>query len=129
MLTETGRHSFPSPVEIPALMDDFASWLGAADGGPDTAAFTAHRRLVGTHPSNDGNGRTARLVMNLVLIRAAYPPIAIRPEDRPAYIAALQRVQAGGGSKAFERPLYELLDATLEETIGALREAVSAPPP
>jgi len=44
-------------------------------------------RLVGQGsspeiPFNDGNGRTARLLMNLILIRAGYPPIAVRPEDR-----------------------------------------------
>jgi hypothetical protein len=48
----------------------------------------------GYPPFNDGNGRTAWLLMNLVLIRAGYPPIAVRPEDRLAYIRALQ-AQAG----------------------------------
>lgn len=83
--TETGRHSFPSPSEVPALMGDFADWLGAASDTPGTA-FSAHRRLVDIHPFNDGNGRTARLLMNLILIRGGYPPIAVRPEDRPEYI-------------------------------------------
>ncbi len=66
--TETGRYEFPSPAEIPALMGDFAKWLNAAPDTPETA-FTAHRCLVDIHPFNDGNGRTARLLMNLVLIR------------------------------------------------------------
>lgn len=58
--TETGRHEFPSPAEIPALMGDFAEWLR---GTPATAkaAFTAHLRLVSIHPFNDGNWRSARL--------------------------------------------------------------------
>src|ERR1019366_5757497 len=43
--TETGRHAFPSPVEIPSLMGDFAVWLGTASDTHDTA-FTAHRGLV-----------------------------------------------------------------------------------
>jgi Fic family protein len=43
--TETGRHVFPSPAEIPSLMSDFAAWLRAAADSPE-AAFTAHRRLV-----------------------------------------------------------------------------------
>ena len=49
--TETGRYSFPSPAEIPALMGDFAGWLGIAHHTPDTA-FAAHRRLVEIHPFN-----------------------------------------------------------------------------
>src|ERR1022692_1537330 len=47
--TETGRHVFPSPAEIPALMGEFAGWLRAAADTPATA-FEAHRRLVGVHP-------------------------------------------------------------------------------
>ena len=103
-------------------MGDFAKWLTAAPDTPE-AAFTAHRRLVDIHPFNDGNGRTARLVMNLILIRGGYPPVAVRPEDRPAYIRALQRSQAGQGSEAFDTLLYERLDATLGEYLSALKEA------
>jgi Fic family protein len=40
----------------------------------------------------DGNGRTARLLMNLMLLRGGYPPIAIRPEDRKTYLDALEEV-------------------------------------
>ena len=117
--TETGRHTFPSPAEIPALMDDLAAWLRTAPGTP-TTAFTAHRRLVDIHPFNDGNGRVARLLMNLILIRAGYPPVPIRPEDRPAYIRALQEAQSGAGTESFDALLYERLNATLDDYLGAL---------
>jgi Fic family protein len=124
--TEAGRHRFPSPAEIPAFMGDFAVWLGGAPDAPETA-FTAHRRLVDIHPFNDGNGRTARLLMNLILIRGGYPPIAVRPEDRLSYIRALQQAQAGQGTEPFDRLLYERLDATMEEYLSALGEARSIP--
>jgi Fic family protein len=117
--TETGRHAFPPPAEVPALMGDFAAWLRGASNTPGTA-FEAHRRLVDIHPFNDGNGRTARLLMNLILIRGGYPPIAVRPEDRLAYTRALQQSQAGEGTESFNRLLYERLDATLEEYLTAL---------
>jgi len=120
--TETGRHTFPSPAEVPGLMGDFAAWLRAAPYTPEVA-FTAHRRLAGIHPFNDGNGRTARLRMNLILIRGGYPPIAVRPEDRLEYIRSLQDEQAGQGSERFDRLLYERLDATLGEYLGVLQEA------
>jgi Fic family protein len=71
--------------QIPPLMSDFAAWLKEQPDTPETA-FTAHLRLVSIHPFNDGNGRSARLLMNLILIRAGYPPIAVRPEDRLGYI-------------------------------------------
>ena len=123
VLTDAGRHGFPSPAEVPALMGDFAAWLRTAPDTPETG-FAAHRRLVEIHPFNDGNGRTARLLMNLILIRGGYPPVAVRPEDRPAYLRALQQAQAGEGTEAFDRLLYERLDATLEEALSALREAI-----
>src|ERR1022692_440671 len=119
--TETGRHAFPSPAEIPALMGDFGAWIGSAPDTPE-AAFAAHRRLVDIHPFNDGNGRTARLLMNLILIRGGYPPIAVRPEDRPTYIRALQQAQAGQGTESFNTLLYERLDATLGEYLDAFKQ-------
>jgi Fic family protein len=124
--TDSGRHHLPSSAQVPPLMGDFAQWLGAASATPETA-FTAHRRLVEIHPFNDGTGRTARLLMNLVLLRGSYPPVAVRPQDRPAYIEALQHAQAGRGSEPFEKLLYERLDATLGECLNALQEALTEP--
>ena len=124
VLTEAGRHAFPSPAEVPALMGAFAAWLSTVSDTP-SAAFDAHRRLVDIHPFNDGNGRTARLLMNLILLRCGYPPVSIRPDDRPAYIDALQQAQAGQGHEAFDRLLLERLNMALKDTIGAARDAVT----
>jgi Fic family protein len=123
VVTDAGRRAFPSAAEVPALMGACAAWLRDAPDTPETA-FTAHRRLVNIHPFNDGNGRTARLLMNLLLIRGGYPPVAVRPADRAAYIEALQ-TQADDAGKAFERLLHERLDATLDDYVSALREAVA----
>lgn len=123
VLTDAGRHAFPSPAEVPALMGDFAAWLAAAPPTPESA-FTAHLRLVTIHPFNDGNGRTARLLMNLLLLRGGWPPVALRPAERPAYIAALQAHQAGGGETAFMRLMAARLEATLDEMLAALRQAM-----
>ena len=93
---------------------------------PETA-FAAHRRLVDIHPFNGGNGRTARLLMNLLLIRGDYPPVAVRPQDRLRYLQALQEAQAGRGDEPFQRLLYERLDATLDEYLVALNNALPRP--
>jgi Fic family protein len=122
--TETGRHMFPPPAEVPPLMNDFATWLRTAPNTPETA-FTAHRRLVDIHPFNDGNGRTARLLMNLVLLRGGYPPVAVRPEDRLEYIHSLAQEQAGGSAGRFNTLLYQRLDATLGEYLSAFEEALT----
>ncbi|WP_420962177.1 Fic family protein [Brucella sp. IR073] len=123
--TGSGPHQFPSPAEVPVMMRDFVHWLEQAGDEPETA-FEAHRRLVAIHPFNDGNGRTARLLMNLILIRGGYPPIAIRPEDRPAYIAALEEGQAGQGYEAFDRLMFSRLDQTLDLYLSAVTESFSS---
>jgi Fic family protein len=99
--TDSGRHHFPSPAEVPSLVGELAQRLDTAAANSETA-FAAHRRLVEIHPFNDGNGRTARLLMNLVRLRCGYPPVAVRPQDRPAYIGASQDAQAGRGSERFD---------------------------
>ncbi|MGC2524849.1 MAG: Fic family protein [Stellaceae bacterium] len=123
-LTDAGRHDFPPPADVPALMGDFAGWFAMAPATPETA-FAAHWRLVEIHPFNDGNGRTARLLMNLLLIRGGYPPVAVRPQDRAAYLQALQEAQAGPGMASFDRLLYQRLDATLCEYLAAARAALA----
>ena len=128
VLTDNGRHAFPSPAEIPSLVGDFAAWLRTAPNTPETT-FDAHRRLVQIHPFNDGNGRTARLLMNLILIRGGYPPVAVRPVDRLVYIQALQDDQTGSGQDAFNLLLYQRLDTTLTDYLTALHQALPATDP
>lgn len=120
--TDAGLRRFPAPVDVPALMESFCRWLRDAPDAPETA-FRAHRDLVAIHPFNDGNGRTARLLMNLVLARGGYPPVAVRPEDRPAYIAALETAQQGGGHADFDALLFDRLDRTLDIYLAAARQA------
>jgi Fic family protein len=109
----------PSPFELPAMMQEFGVWLEAADRSPE-AAFDAHERLVTIHPFSDGNGRTARLLMNLLLLRAGYPALVILPEDRPAYHDSLHAVQTGGDRKAWHEFMYERLRKSLEHTLRVL---------
>ncbi len=119
ILTDAGRLAFPSPAEIPALMAGFAAWLAQVPSAPQSA-FDAHRRLVDIHPFDDGNGRTARLLMNLLLLRGGNPPLAIRPVDRVEYLGALQN-----RTDAFDTLLYRRLDETLDEYLAA---ATMVPP-
>jgi hypothetical protein len=69
--------------------------------------------------------------MNLWLLREAYPPIAVRPEDRKTYLDALERGSLAVDLGPFQRFMHERLDATLAEYLTALQEALPCrfPPP
>jgi Fic family protein len=117
------RVVFPNPLKIPPLMEELGVWLASAPSEP-SAAFEAHFRLAAIHPFSDGNGRTARLLMNLMLIRGGYPPVAVRPEDRKRYLDTLEQGSLTGDLLPFQTFMHERLDATLEEYLNALREVL-----
>jgi Fic family protein len=112
---------FPNAVKIPQLMKEFGEWLDSADAEPP-GCFDAHFRLVAIHPFADGNGRTARLLMNLLLLRAGYPPVSVRPEHRKTYLDTLEHASIREDLRPFHTFLYERLDATLTEYLKALEE-------
>ena len=110
---------FPNPLKVPRLMEAFGHWLAAAPGTP-TRAFEAHFRLTAIHPFSDGNGRAARLMMNLMLLRVGYPPVPVGPADRKAYLDALETASLTDDLGPFQRFMHERLEATLEDYLGAL---------
>lgn len=85
----------PAAEDVPQCMASFAAELTERQGGlhPVELATYAHRRLVDIHPFQDGNGRTARLLMNLILINRGYCIVTIPPVLRHDYIVALQQAQ------------------------------------
>ena len=114
----------PMPAAIPALMGEFTAWLVGSPAQPETA-FTAHARLVAIHPFSDGNGRTARLLMNLLLIQAGYPPLIIAPEHRAAYIDALQAMQLGDDPAPYRDFMTERLAASLDHHLAMLKRTAN----
>lgn len=113
---------FPNPMKIPDLMADLGAWLETAEPSLETA-FDAHFRITAIHPFADGNGRTARLLMNLVLLRAGYPPVAIRPEDRAGYLAALETGSTTDDLAPYRSLMSHRLAETLAAYVAALQES------
>lgn len=122
METDRGVVDFPAPDGIATHISEFCTWLAAMAEEP-VFAFDAHLRLMKIHPFNDGNGRAARLLMNLVLARAGYPIVAIRPEDRAAYRDTIATAVRGGGDAAFRELMFRRLDETLDTYLAAARRA------
>jgi Fic family protein len=98
--TSTGEvHYYAMPEETPAQMGDLMAWYRSeTESGalhPLLLAATFHYRFVAIHPFDDGNGRMARLLMNLLLMQYGYVPIVIRLESRGDYLLALETADAG----------------------------------
>jgi hypothetical protein len=105
----------PNPRKVPDLMTEFCSWLRTrSDLHPVAFAAEAHYRLVSIHPFIDGNGRTARLLMNLLLLQRGYPPAIIRPRDRVAYLGGLETAQLGGSKTAYETLVTRAVERSLD---------------
>ena len=96
------RVVLPNPAKVAVLMSDFLRDLLAMAGShPVEIAAEAHYRLVTIHPFIDGNGRTARLMMNLILLQNGYPPALIRTRDRVPYLKSLEQAQLGGSKEDY----------------------------
>ena len=117
---------FPNAAKIPQLMKDYGDWLAKAEPEP-AKSFDAHFRLA-AHPFSDGNGRTARLLMNLRLLRERYPPVAVPPEDRKTYLETLEYASTRDDIKPFQKFMHQRLDVTLGEYLIALQEALPPEP-
>lgn len=82
----------PPPSEVPYRMKKLAEWLQTQQGvNPVKLASDLHYRFVVIHPFIDGNGRTARLLMNLVLLSSGYPVAIIKTEEREVYMSAIEK--------------------------------------
>lgn len=121
----------PSWVLVPAELD---SWLadvnrlavrtpGFADGLAEL-----HCRFEQTHPFLDGNGRTGRLVLNLILVRLGYPPAIIYKRQRTEYLRALRRADAGDSGSLGELLARAILDNLYKFVVPAVAGPVRLVP-
>ena len=103
---------FPPPTQVPDLMKAFVEECALAlqRMHPLEFAAWAHIRLVTIHPFVDGNGRTARLLMNLVLLKNGYVIASIPPILRRDYLSATQ-----AGNKGDMQPFVSLLSQMVYE--------------
>lgn len=105
-------HEPPQPYLVPKLMEDlFISYEEEKDQKhPAALAAHMHERLVTIHPFRDGNGRMARLVMNLLLLRHGYP-IAIIAGDVEARLAYYRALDIPNALAVNENPGFQTLVA------------------
>jgi Fic family protein len=112
---------FPNSAKVPQLMDEFIAWLQRTQEHPAKVAADAHLKLVAIHPFTDGNGRTARLLMNLLLLQRGYPVAIISKEERKEYIDSLEKSD-NNGADDFYAIIYKAIEKSLDGYLKAVEE-------
>ena len=103
----------PNPLKVPELMKRFSEKL---DQKKDSIlkAIEAHYKLVEIHPFVDGNGRTARLLMSLILLRSQIFPILIQPKERKRYLSHISERNLKGKIFPYYNYMLKLLYKSLK---------------
>jgi Fic family protein len=135
----TGATFMPPPSsQVKPRIDELLKWLrkNPDELTPIELAAVFHHRFVQIHPFSEGNGRTARLLMNALLMKAGYPFIATVPKlDRQKYLKTLAEADSGNTSsfmnfiaRCAEKALDMYLDALEEPEMLTLAEASKITP-
>ena len=115
-------HIPPNWVKIPDAMEGFTKWLdqGCEGEHPIVFAAKAHVSLVEIHPFIDGNGRVSRMLVNLLLMRAGYPPALYSSTERAQYLESLERAHTEGTIEDFVRITAQAVETMLDEYLEIL---------
>ena len=108
------RHVLPRPEKVQDLMEEFVKIINNIDIHPIKQAALFHFGFTHIHPFTDGNGRTARLLMNLMLLRDKYPITIIPLEKRGIYINALEKASVQHNGKDFLSFILECMNDVLD---------------
>ncbi|PSB15022.1 Fic family protein [Phormidesmis priestleyi ULC007] len=123
------EYVYPPHYQVQALMISFVQWLNSQEAlslHPIVYASEAHLRLVTIHPFQDGNGRLARLLMNLLLIRSGFPITVITNQQRSDYIDAIVQAQADRGTEALFILVANAAQEALIESLSVVATAASS---
>lgn len=125
VLISGAKHIPPQPYLVPKQMEDFFIWYDNHKNElhPVELAAELHERLVTVHPFTDGNGRTARLLMNLILLQNGYPIAILKgdTESRLHYYQALEQAQTIGNKIIFVQLVAHTVKATLQRLLYTLK--------
>lgn len=106
-------HEYIYPLQVPAEMEYLCKWINdnLEAQHPIITSAVAHYNMVRIHPFDYGNGRGARILMNVILLKKKYPPAIIKMENRRKYIGAMEQ-----GDKGDLTPFIEFVAQSLIDT-------------
>lgn len=117
----------PEPLLVPQEMEKLIQWSAQQRDSLHPVEYAAllHEKFVTIHPFIDGNGRTARLLMNFALTEAGFPPIVVKadPQSRLTYNRSLEIAQTQGDLVPFLSFITEIVTEKLEKMIKILEMA------
>jgi Fic family protein len=105
-------HYYCDPIKVPEEMERLVEMINKSKYHPVELSARAHYGLVAIHPFNDGNGRVARLLMNLILIKNGFLPVIIKTDKKEDYYAALMKADRGN--------IYDFIQLVAEEEKNSL---------
>lgn len=123
------KHVPPKTRLVPALLEDLVQWLnGNLRSGMQDIKISAllHYKLVYIHPFIDGNGRTARLLMNAILLGSGYPIVNIGLSDKHEYYTLLQAAN-DGDVRPFVRFIARCTERTLNDLLWLISDEAKRP--
>ncbi|MDY6024674.1 Fic family protein [Bergeyella zoohelcum] len=119
------KHIPPQPFLLQKEMEDLINWYNENKNRLHPVELSAemHERLVSIHPFIDGNGRTSRLLMNLILLQNGYPIAILKgdTENRLKYYETLETAQIDKDKQAFKNLIYENVKDTMERILKTLK--------
>ena len=122
LLPGGGIHEYAPVEQVASQMDELIRLFEEMDEHTVVKAAWLHHRFVQIHPFQDGNGRVARLLASMVLVKDGYFPLHIRRDDREVYLDALERADSGQ-----LEPFIKLLSQRLRQDIlDAVSDAAKA---
>jgi Fic family protein len=116
------KHTPPSPYLIKEQMEQLIKWYEnkAQKLHPVERGAMLHAIFVGIHPFIDGNGRTSRLLLNLELMKAGFPAVVIKVENRLAYYEALDKSHTTKNYHDFIQLIVKEVEDSLNLYLSAL---------
>lgn len=106
-------HHYVEPLQVPLEVQQLCEWVNThlSQLHAVTVAGIAHYNMVRIHPFDDGNGRGARILMNLVLLMQGYTPVIVRNAKRRVYLQALATADSGNIA-----PFLEFIADSMQDT-------------